>query len=300
MRIGAVFPTYDIGNDPVVIGDYVQAVEGMGFDHLLVIDHVLGVSEKDYPDVHGPYRYTHAFHEPFTLIAYLAGLTERIEFFTSVVVLPQRQTVLVAKQAAEVDVLSGGRLRLGVGVGWHDVEFEGLGENFDDRGPRIEEQIAVMRALWTQDLVDFEGQWHTIRKAGINPLPVQRPIPIWFGGEAPPVIRRVVRMGDGWMPRTRVFGGWDPKKPRDFDPDDIIDQMHKAAEEAGRDPASIGIEQMARIGISDDPDDWASHGRLLKRRGGTHFSVHTLDAGLETVDDHLAVLQRFKDVATDL
>ncbi len=300
MRLGAVFPSYEMEDDPVAVRDFAQAVEGMGFDHMLFIDHVLGVSDEDYPDVHGPYRHTHRFHEPFAVMAYLAGLTERIEFFTAILILPQRQTVLAAKQAAGVDYLSGGRLRLGVGVGWHELEFDGLNENFANRGRRIEEQIAVMRALWTEELVDFEGEWHTIRKAGINPLPVQRPIPIWFGGEAPPVMRRLARIGDGWMPRTRIFGGWDPAEKRDFDTAEIIDRMHRIAEEEGRDPATIGIEQMARLNITDDPDEWVKHGRLLKSCGGTHFSIHTLDTGLETIDQHLTVMRRFKEAVTGL
>jgi probable F420-dependent oxidoreductase len=300
MKFGAFFPSYEIEDDPSAIRDFAQGVEGMGFDHIMFIDHVLGVSEDDYPDIHGPYRFFHPFHEVFTTMAYLAGVTERVEFFTSVLVLPQRQTVMVAKQAAQVDFLSGGRLRLGVGVGWHELEFDGLNENFKNRGPRIEEQIAVMRALWTEEIVDFDGEWHTIRKAGINPMPVQRPIPIWFGGEHPKVLRRLARMGDGWMPRKRLFGGWDPNVPQDIEIPDIIGRMHDACAAEGRDPATIGIEQMTRFNMSDNAEDWLEHGRELKAHGGTHFSIHTLDAGLKTVDEHLAVMRRFKDAMADL
>jgi len=300
MKLGAFFPSYEIEDDPGAIRDFAQSVEAMGFNHIMFIDHILGVSDTDYPDIQGPYRFFHPFHEVFATMAYLAGVTERIEFFTSVLVLPQRQTVMVAKQAAQVDWLSGGRLRLGVGVGWHALEFDALNENFRNRGRRIEEQIAVMRALWTEDLVDFDGEFHTIRKAGINPLPVQRPIPIWFGGEHPKVLDRLARIGDGWMPRKRLFGGGDQNVPQDIEVADIIGEMHQACADVGRDPAEIGIEQMTRLNMSDKTEDWLDHGRELKANGGTHFSIHTLDAGLKTVAEHLAVMERFKDAMANL
>ena len=182
MRIGVVFPQLEIGNDPALIRDYAQAAESLGYDHILVYDHVLGANRETHDWLRGPYRHPDAFHEPFVLFGYLAGLTEKIELVTGILILPQRQTALVAKQAAEVDVLSGGRLRLGIGIGWNSVEYEALGEDFSNRGRRSEEQIEVMRGLWTNDLVTLNGRWHTITDAGINPLPVQRPIPVWFGG----------------------------------------------------------------------------------------------------------------------
>src|SRR5947199_252247 len=178
MRVGVVFPQTEIGPDPIVVRDFVQAVEQMGFAHLAIYDHVLGADTSTRPGWRGPYTKDTQFHEPLVLFGYLAALTTSLELVTSIIILPQRQTALVAKQAAEVDVLSGGRMRLGVGLGWNKVEFEALGEDFHNRGKRIEEQIAVLRALWTEPVVDFKGEWHTIPEAGINPMPIQRSIPI--------------------------------------------------------------------------------------------------------------------------
>ena len=200
MRIGVVFPQTEIGDDPAVIRDYAQATEELGYTHLLVYDHVLGASIEHRQDWSGPYTDKSMFHEPFVLFGYLGAITSKLEFVMGVLVLPQRQTALVAKQAAEVDVLTGGRLRLGVGVGWNYVEFEALGKDFNNRGKRIEEQIAILRALWTQPVVDFKGEWEQIPEAGLNPLPVQRPIPIWIGGTADVVLKRTARLGDGWFP----------------------------------------------------------------------------------------------------
>ena len=200
MRTGVVFPQTEIGSDPVLVRDFAQAAEGLGYAHLLVFDHVLGAGLEHRPGWSGAYAADDPFHEPFVLFGYLAGLTQRIELVTGVLVLPQRQTALVAKQAAEVDVLSQGRLRLGVGVGWNDVEYEALGEDFHDRGRRIEEQVSLLRALWTEPVVDFAGRWHRVPEAGINPLPVQRPIPVWFGGQAEPVLRRVGAVGRRLVP----------------------------------------------------------------------------------------------------
>ncbi|MFW6074426.1 MAG: LLM class F420-dependent oxidoreductase, partial [Chloroflexota bacterium] len=201
MRIGVVFPQTEIGPDAGAVKAYAQAAEDLGYDHLLAYDHVLGASTKNRPDFRGPYTSESLFHEVFVLFGFLAGLTERIEFATGILILPQRQTVLVAKQAAEVDRLSDGRLRLGIGVGWNEVEYIGLNENFRNRGKRSEEQIEVMRQLWTNEVVDFEGRWHRIPEAGIKPLPVQQPIPVWIGGYAPVTMRRIGRMADGWIPR---------------------------------------------------------------------------------------------------
>ena len=201
MRTGVVFPQAEIGDDPVLVRDFAQTAEGLGYTHLLVFDHVLGAGLARRPGWRGPYDAETRSTSPSCCSAISPALTERIELVTGVIVLPQRQTALVAKQAAEVDVLSGGRLRLGVGVGWNDVEYEALGKNFHDRGRRIEEQIALLRALWTEPVVDFEGRWHRVPDAGINPLPVQRPIPVWIGGQAEPVLRRIGVMGDGWFPQ---------------------------------------------------------------------------------------------------
>ena len=228
MRFGVVFPQTEIGADPLAIKDFAQAAEALGYQHILAYDHVIGANPASRPGWRPPYTYRDPFHEPFVLFGYLAGLTKKIELVTGVIILPQRQTVLVAKQAAALDVLSGGRLRLGIGIGWNPVEYEALNENFKNRGRRSEEQVEVMRKLWTQELVTFQGQWHTITDAGLNPLPVQRPIPIWFGGGDDRALRRLARLGDGWFP---LLG-----------PDDkcraAIEKIHSYAREAGRDPGS--------------------------------------------------------------
>ena len=203
---------------------------------------------------------------------------------TGVIILPQRQTALVAKQTAAVDVLSGGRLRLGIGVGWNAVEYEALGENFHDRGQRSEEQIELMRRLWTEELITFEGRWHKVTDAGINPLPVQRPIPVWFGGRAPQTISRIARMGDGWFPL--------------FPPNDegraLIEDMREQTSAAGRDPDAIGIESWVSIGRGS-PDDWAAAVDRWRELGATHISVSTMNAGLSSPSEHIDAIRRFKE-----
>ena len=261
MRIGAVFPQTEIGSDPAAIRDFAQAAEGLGFHHLLAYDHIVGADPASYPDLKLIYTHESAFHELFVLFGFLAGQTERIELFSGILILPQRQTVLVAKQAAEIDVLSGGRLRLGVAVGWNPVEFDAQGENFRNRGQRIAEQVEVLRALWTQELVIFDGAWHQITDAGINPLPVQRPIPIWFGGGAPAVVRRVGQIGDGWIPFLPADGAGEA----------MIDEMHVHAREAGRDPGDIKIECMIQM-RDGTPDDWAKKISTYRDMGVTHIS----------------------------
>jgi probable F420-dependent oxidoreductase len=286
MQIGVVFPQIEIGSDPIAVRDYAQAAESLGYAHLLVYDHVLGADARHYPGWNGPYNHQDMFHEPFVLFGYLAALTQRLELVTAVIILGQRQTALVAKQAAEVDVLTGGRLRLGFGTGWNTVEYEALGENFHNRGRRSEEQIAVLRALWTQEVVDFKGRWHHINHAGLNPLPVQRPIPVWLGGRAEAVIQRVARIGDGWFPQ--------------FAPDsqgqETIARLHQYAREAGRDPASIGIE--GRISVARrQPDDWRKDAEAWERLGATHLSVNTMGAGLRSPQEHINAIRLFKDAA---
>ncbi|HET8564526.1 MAG TPA: LLM class F420-dependent oxidoreductase, partial [Candidatus Binatia bacterium] len=260
-----------------------QTAEDLGYDHILAYDHVIGANPASRPGWSPPYTYRDAFHEPFVLFGYLAGLT-KLELVTGILILPQRQTVLVAKQAAEVDVLSGGRLRLGVGIGWNPVEYEALGENFKNRGRRSEEQIEVMRALWTRELVTFQGRWHKITDAGINPLPVQRPIPIWFGGSDDKVLRRLARLGDGWFPLMA--------------PDDkcraSIEKIRSYAREAGRDPTSIGIEGRIMIG-QRSPEDWRKETSSWKELGATHVTVNTMKAGLTSPTGHLEAIRRFQE-----
>ncbi len=285
MKLGVVFPQTELGDNPHIIKDYAQTAEGLGYSHLLIYDHVLGASIANRPGWTGPYTSDTLFHEPFVLFGYLAGITKKIELVTGVIILPQRQTALVAKQAAEVDVLSGGRLRLGVGIGWNEVEYEGLNESFENRGKRIEEQIEVIRRLWTEPVVDFKGKWYTIPEAGINPLPVQRPIPIWIGGGAEAVLERTGRMGDGWFPQMR--------------PDDrartAIDKLRSYAAEAGRDPSSIGIE--ARLNLREgDPDSWNRQIESWKELGATHIGINTMGMGLASPHDHIGKIKEIKSL----
>lgn len=289
MNIGVVFPQVEIGQDPIAIRHYAQAVEAMGYTHILVFDHVLGANPERPGGWKGPYTYRHAFHEPFVLFGFLAAVTHRVELVTGILILPQRQTALVAKQAAAVDVLSGGRLRLGVAVGWNPVEFEALGETFKNRGRRIEEQIEVMRALWTKELVTLQGQWHRITDAGINPLPNRRPIPIWMGGESEVVVRRAARLADGWMPHFRPGA----------EAQAIVDRLHGYIKEAGRDPAEFGIE--GRMTLSQVPPEQRVKELTAWRamRGITHLCIHTVGLGLKTADEHVKALERFKKEVLD-
>lgn len=285
MKLGVVFPQTEIGSDPGAVREYAQAAESMGYNHILAFDHVLGANAESRPGWSGAYRHTDAFHEPFVLFGYLAAVTISVELVTGVIILPQRQTALVAKQTAAVDVLSQGRLRLGIGIGWNAVEYEALGENFHDRGRRSEEQIDLMRKLWTNDLITYEGRWHKVTDAGLNPLPVQQPIPVWFGGAAPQTIRRVATMGDGWFPLFR--------------PDDrgkeLIESMREQAAEAGRGPDDIGVESWVSIRDSSE-DDWKRTAEAWRELGATHLSVNTMNAGLESPQAHIEAIERFKEV----
>jgi probable F420-dependent oxidoreductase len=287
MKIGVVFPQTEIGNDPAAIRDYAQAVEAMGYTHILAFDHVVGANPERPGGWKGPYTYRHAFHEPFVLFGFLAAATTRVELVTGIIILPQRQTALVAKQTATVDVLSGGRLRLGVAVGWNPVEFEALGEDFRNRGQRIEEQIDVLRALWTEELLTVQGRWHRVPDAGINPLPVQRPIPIWIGGESERAVRRATRVADGWMPHLRPG----PESQA------VIDRVHGWVRDAGRDPAAFGVE--GRFTLPQVPrDQWARELTAWRAmRGVTHLCVNTMGLGLKTPAAHVDTLHRFKEDA---
>ncbi|MDE2717359.1 MAG: LLM class F420-dependent oxidoreductase [Chloroflexota bacterium] len=291
MQIGVVFPQLEIGNDPVAIRDYAQAAESLGYDHLLVYDHVLGANRETHEWLRGPYRHPDAFHEPFVLFGYLAGLTQKIELVTGILILPQRQTALVAKQAAEVDVLSKGRLRLGIGIGWNSVEYEALNEDFTNRGRRSEEQIEVMRALWTNDLVTFKGRWHTITDAGINPLPVQRPIPIWFGGYDDRVLRRIGRIGDGWI----IAGGGNTPTQKTTS---AVERVRGYTQDAGRDPSAMGFEKVIGYGDAtvgkgiDTVREWED-------AGVTHLSLNTMNSGLATPSDHITAIRRFREALVE-
>jgi probable F420-dependent oxidoreductase len=284
MRIGAVFPQTEIGGDPGVVREYVTAVEEMGFDHLVIYDHVIGASVENRPDWRGPYTSESMFHEPFVLFGYLAALTTRLELVTGVIILPQRQTVLVAKQAAEADVLSGGRMRLGVGIGWNEVEYQALNEDFHTRGRRLEEQVEVLRALWTQPVVTYTGKWHTIIEAGLNPLPIQRPIPIWFGGVADAAMKRIARIGDGWMPQM----------PPNERARELVEQLRVDVHAAGRAEDGVGIEARLGLGQIRDEAGWESFARGWRDLGATYLDLNTMGAGFTNVGQHLDALRRAK------
>jgi probable F420-dependent oxidoreductase len=282
MKIGIVFPQVEFPPDAVAVRDYAQAVEGMGFTHMHAYDHVLGANPERPGGWTGTYNYKHPFFEPFILFSYLAGVTRKIEFVTGILILPQRQTALVAKQAATLDVLSNGRLRLGVGNGWNEVEYIALGEDFHSRGKRMEEQIKLLRLLWTQPLVKFEGRWHNIPDAGINPLPVQKPIPIWFGGRDDRVLRRMAQLGDGWMPNLYTVEQVSP----------ILDKLHQYLEQVGREKSAFGIEP--RLNMSQIPQDgWANFVQSWEKASATHLMVNTMGCGYKTPAAHLEALKRF-------
>ncbi len=284
MRIGVVFPQTELGGDPAVVRAYGQRVEELGFTHILAYDHVVGADPEVHRGWEGPYNIDSTFHEPFVMFGYLAAVTS-LELVTGVIILPQRQSVLVAKQAAEVDLLTGGRFRLGVGLGWNAVEYEALGEKFTNRGKRSEEQVEVMRKLWTEPSITFNGRYHTVTAAGLAPLPVQRPIPVWFGAASDRAYERAGRLGDGWFPMV----GPGPRL------DHACEQVHRAAATAGRDPVGLGME--GRVNWTGDRDKIAADIAAWKAAGAIHLSVNTMKAGLATVDDHLDVLER---VAADL
>jgi probable F420-dependent oxidoreductase len=269
VKLGVVFPQTEIGADPGGVREYAQAAQELGFDHLLAYDHVLGADRERHAHLTGPYRTEHMFHEILVLFGYLAGVAPGLELVTGVVITPQRQTALLAKQAAEIDVLTGGRFRLGLGIGWNDVEYEALGMNFHDRGRRFEEQIELLRRLWTEPVLDFRGRWHSVTAAGLNPLPVQRPIPIWIGGSAERALRRGARLADGYFPQRPLDGGWPV----------TMERMRAWVEEAGRDWDGFGVEQ--RISVAEGtPDEW-------RELGATHVSLVTTGADLGGPDEHV-------------
>jgi probable F420-dependent oxidoreductase len=287
MRVGVVFPQTEIGSDPSVVKDFAQTAEALGYHHILAYDHVVGADPASRPGWRPPYTYLDAFHEPFVLFGFLAGVTRSVQFTTGVIILPQRQTVLVAKQAAALDVLSGGRLRLGIGIGWNPVEYEALGMNFHDRGRRSEEQVHLLRELWSRELVDFHGQWHTITQAGINPLPVQKQVPVWFGGSDERLLKRAGKLADGWFPLL----GPDEKCRG------MIERLRGYARDAGRDPALLGIEGRVNLGPRRDPNSgqrWLEQFAAWQELGASHISLNTMKAGLAG-PAHIEALRRFRE-----
>ena len=285
MKVGAIFPQTEIGSDIDGIRTYANAIQSFGFDHILAYDHVVGADPAVHEGWAGPYDVDTTFHEPLVLFGYLAAIT-KVELVAGVIILPQRQTALVAKQAAQVDLLTRGRFRLGVGVGWNAVEYDALGEDFSTRGRRLDEQVAVLRSLWTDRSVTAEvgTGGERVIGAGIAPLPVQRPIPLWFGGSSAPAYRRIGRVADGWFPQVA---------PGD-DLDAALAQIADSAQAAGRDPAAIGME--GRVNFTGSIGRLYEHAERWEAAGATHVTVNTMRAGLVRVDDHLAVLAEIADV----
>ncbi|HXJ64677.1 MAG TPA: LLM class F420-dependent oxidoreductase [Actinomycetota bacterium] len=283
MRIGVVFPQTELGGDAGAVRAYGQRVEELGYRHVLAYDHVLGADPVAHAPWHGPYDVHTTFHEPFVMFAFLAAFTS-LEMVTGVVILPQRQTALAAKQAAEVDLLTGGRFRFGVGIGWNAVEYEALGKSFTNRGRRFEEQIELMRRLWTEESVTFHGEFERVTAAGLAPLPVQRQIPVWIGAQSPRAYERIGRLADGWFPQVRPGEELDEAKA-------IVDA---AATKAGRDPALLGMEGRVTW-RPDDLDKFVQHVDSWRTAGATHVSINTMRLELGGVDGHLAALEQAAD-----
>lgn len=288
MKLGVAFANTDIGTDFTVIREVVQALEAAGFEGYTANDHVVG----GHPDRAGGDKVHTSevhVHEPLVLLSAIAAVTERMELVTGILLLPQRQTTLVAKQVAELDLLSGGRVRLGVGVGRNWMEYEALNEDFATRGERLEEQVEVLRRYWTDELVTFDGRWHHLDRVGLQPMPVQRPIPIWmgsfFGKVVERVLRRIGRMADGWMPQ--------------FPPDDafaaVLERVRGYALDAGRDPSALGIECGIRVGRGDDPARWVALAEGYARLGATHLKVMTAGGGFRTPHEHCEAMLAWYD-----
>jgi probable F420-dependent oxidoreductase len=297
MQLGASLPVGDIGTGPTVIRDYAQTLEGLGFNYIQAPDHVLGGNPAGHKDKKRVGTSVTAYHDPFVLFSFIAGCTQKIGFAPGVLILAQRQAVLVAKQAASLDVLSNGRLRLGVGVGWNELEFTGLNENFKNRGKRSEEQVQVMQALWANEHVDFKGKYHTIDDSGINPRPKSGRVPVWFGGHVDATLERTAKWGDGWMPLAY---------PADDTALAAFDKLRGLVRDAGRSMDDVGIEVWVSLG-SDDPAQWRKDVSFWKAAGVTHVTAHTTYAmghhkriAGKTAAEHLAAISKFQKAVGDL
>ncbi len=280
MQIGVVFPQHEIGSDVAAIRAYAEAAEELGYRHVLAYDHVLGANTQVHSALDGPYDITHTFHEPFVLFGFLAGFTS-LEFATGILIAPQRQTALIAKQAAEVDLLSGGnRLRLGVGIGWNTVEYQALGQEFSTRGRRLEHQVNLLRRLWTEEEVTSEDPFDTIVAAGLAPLPITRPIPIWMGGNAAAALDRIGRLADGWFPMAWPGHGLETS----------LEAIMAARTAAGRSHLPFGIE--GQLAYSEDLDHTMGFAEKWRDAGTTHLSVNTMYGGFTSVDGHINALTK--------
>ena len=278
MQIGVVYPQTELPADPGTVRRYVARVEELGFRHVLAYDHVVGADPALYPDWRGPYNLDSTFHEPLVLYGFLAAITE-LELVTGIIIAPQRQTVLLAKQAAEVDILTGGRCRIGLGIGWNQVEYEALGQDFTTRGRRLEEQMGLLRTLWTERSVTFEGHFDRVTGAGLAPLPTRRPIPIWLGGQSPAAYRRIGKLADGWFPQI-------PPGPR---LDEAATTVAEAASQAGRAPDAIGMEGRISHGPGST-DELVKHAQRWRDAGASHVSVNTMGSGRRSLEAHLDAL----------
>ena len=283
MEIGIVFPHNEIGTDPGAIKAWAQGAEALGMGHTLIYDHVLGADPDRPGGFRGPYDKDVAFHEPFSVFSFMAAVTNSITFMTAVLILPQRQTALVAKQAAELAILSGNRFRLGIGTGWNEVEYEALGVPFAARGARQSEQVELLRQLWREDSLTFEGKHHTVTRASILPRPTES-VPIWFGGIAPALLRRCARLGDGWVP----LGG-----PNDASAQALA-TMREHREAAGLSWEGFGIQAQAQY-RGGTPERWQNHASRWKELGCTHLAIATHNAGNTTVEDHLRAAGEYFD-----
>jgi probable F420-dependent oxidoreductase len=285
IKLGAFFPTRDMPADRVALRDWAQAAEGMGFDFIEVPDHVLGVDRKASPGFEGPYDIDDAFHETLVTLAYFAAVTERVELASGILILPQRQTALVAKQVAQLDILCGGRLRLGVGVGWNPVEYEALGQEWTTRGRRQAEQIELLNRYWTQRTVTFEGRFDRVHHAGLNPLPIQRPIPIWLGGATDATLKRAAKHAQGWILLNR--------------PDERaalqLESLRGHLRDLGRDPAAFGVEGWIRSN-SGGPEVWRATADQWRGLGATHLAFYTSGLGVGGLDQQIEAMRRYRDV----
>jgi probable F420-dependent oxidoreductase len=289
MHFGVIFPQTEFPPDAAAVRDYAETAEGLGFAYVAAYDHVLGANPNRPGGWKGPYDFRSAFLEPMVLFGFMAPITEKLGFATGVLILPQRQTAVVAKQAATLDVLSRGRLRLGVGLGWNEVEFASLGQDFHTRGRRIEEQVRLLRRLWTEPLVAFDGRWDRVDDAGLNPLPLQRPIPIWFGGRDDRMLRRAARLADGWIANLRSAEDARPS----------LDFLRTHLAQAGRGEGEFGIDARLEYGTGD-PEVWGRAVEDWRRLGATHISLNTMRAGFTGAEQHLQAIRRFAEVVKDM
>lgn len=289
MKIGAVFPQTEIESDPAVIKDFAQGVEDLGFNHLVAYDHIVGKNTANIPDWNMPYNHESSFQEPLMLYSFLAGVTRQLSFVTGVIILPQRQTTLFAKQAANLDIYCRGRLRLGIGLGWNKVEYDALNEEFGNRARRTEEQIEFLRQCWTEPTFKYKKDFHHMDDGGILPLPIQRPIPLWVGGNSEPAMKRAARMGDGWMPYG-VSG---------TEAEPTMQSFHAQVEASGRDPSKVPVEIILFMGTAlGDPlrslDEMIEKGHQWRSAGASYLSFDTMSSNFRGIDEHLAALAQFK------